>query len=78
METDSITPSGTKKQRWDAESLVTMGIQGDKSLVKIDTEATGKPSGEIELHRRLLIELPDTRTWGNVHRLTPSHHVCRL
>jgi L-fuculose-phosphate aldolase len=70
-----ITPSGTKKQRLDAESLVKMEYQADKSLVKIDTEATGKPSGEIELHRRLLIELPDTRTVVHVH---PTYTIAAM
>lgn len=70
-----ITPSGTKKQRLDAESLVKMEYQADKSLVKIDTEATGKPSGEIELHRRLLLELPDTRTVVHVH---PTYTIAAM
>jgi ribulose-5-phosphate 4-epimerase/fuculose-1-phosphate aldolase len=70
-----ITPSGTKKQRLDAESLIKMEYQADKSLVKIDTEATGKPSGEIELHRRLLLELPDTRTVVHVH---PTYTIAAM
>jgi ribulose-5-phosphate 4-epimerase/fuculose-1-phosphate aldolase len=70
-----ITPSGTKKQRLDAESLVKMEFQADKSLVKVNTEATGKPSGEIELHRRLLSELPDTRTIIHVH---PTYTIAAM
>jgi len=70
-----ITPSGTKKQRLDAESLVKMEFQPDKSLVKMDTDATGKPSGEIELHRRLLAELPDTRTIIHVH---PTYTIAAM
>lgn len=70
-----ITPSGTKKQRLDAESLVKMEFQADKSLVKINTEATGKPSGEIELHRRLLLELPDTRSIIHVH---PTYTIAAM
>lgn len=70
-----ITPSGTKKQRLDAESLVKMEFQPDKSLVKVDTEATGKPSGEIELHRRLLLELPDTRSIIHVH---PTYTIAAM
>lgn len=70
-----ITPSGTKKQRLDAESLVKMEFQPDKSLVKVDNEATGKPSGEIELHRRLLLELPDTRSIIHVH---PTYTIAAM
>ncbi|HEX5539156.1 MAG TPA: class II aldolase/adducin family protein, partial [Methylophilaceae bacterium] len=70
-----ITPSGTKKQRLDAESLVKMEFQPDKSLVKVNTEATGKPSGEIELHRRLLVEIPDTRTVVHVH---PTYTIAAM
>ena len=55
-----ITPSGTKKQRLDAESLVKMEFQADYSLVKVSTESTDWPSGEIELYRRLSFEIPDT------------------
>ncbi len=70
-----ITPSGTKKQRLDAESLIKMEYQADKSLVKINTEVTGKPSGEIELHRRLLLEIPDTRTVIHVH---PTYTIAAM
>ncbi len=70
-----ITPSGTKKQRLDAESLVKMEFQADKSLVKVSAEATGKPSGEIELHRRLLSELLDTRTVIHVH---PTYTIAAM
>jgi ribulose-5-phosphate 4-epimerase/fuculose-1-phosphate aldolase len=70
-----ITPSGTKKQRLDAESLVKMEFQADKSLVKVSTEATGKPSGEIELHRRLLLELLDTRSVIHVH---PTYTIAAM
>lgn len=62
-----ITPSGTKKQRLDAESLVKMEFQADNSLLRLNTESAGRPSGEIELHRRLLFEIPDTRTIIHVH-----------
>lgn len=70
-----ITPSGTKKQRLDAESLVKMEFQSDQSLVKLNTEATGKPSGELELHRRLLLEIPDTRTVVHVH---PTYTIAAI
>lgn len=70
-----ITPSGTKKQRLDAESLVKMEFQSDQSLVKLSTEATGKPSGELELHRRLLLEIPDTRTVVHVH---PTYTIAAM
>lgn len=70
-----ITPSGTKKQRLDAESLIKMEYQADKSIVKINTEVTGKPSGEIELHRRLLLEIPDTRTVIHVH---PTYTIAAM
>ena len=70
-----ITPSGTKKQRLDAESLVKMEFQTDNSLLKVNTESTGKPSGEIELHRRLLFEIPDTRTIIHVH---PTYTIAAM
>lgn len=70
-----VTPSGTKKQRLDAESLVKMEFQPDKSLVQVNTQATGKPSGEIELHRRLLAEIPDTRTVVHVH---PTYTIAAM
>lgn len=70
-----ITPSGTKKHRLDAESLVKMEFQPDQSLVKLPTEATGKPSGELELHRRLLLEIPDTRTVVHVH---PTYTIAAM
>ena len=70
-----ITPSGTKKQRLDAESLVKMEFQADNSLLKVNTESTGKPSGEIELHRRLLFEVPDTRTIIHVH---PTYTIAAM
>ena len=70
-----ITPSGTKKQRLDAESLVKMEFQADNSLLKVNTESTGKPSGEIELHRRLLFEFPDTRTIIHVH---PTYTIAAM
>lgn len=70
-----ITPSGTKKQRLDAESLVKMEFQADNSLLKVNTELTGKPSGEIELHRRLLFEVPDTRTIIHVH---PTYTIAAM
>ena len=70
-----ITPSGTKKQRLDAESLVKMEFQTDHSLLKVNTESTGKPSGEIELHRRLLFEIPDTRTIIHVH---PTYTIAAM
>ena len=70
-----ITPSGTKKQRLDAESLVKMEFQTDHSLLKVNTELTGKPSGEIELHRRLLFEIPDTRTIIHVH---PTYTIAAM
>ena len=70
-----VTPSGTKKQRLDAESLVKMEFQADKSLVQMKTEAGGKPSGEIELHRRLLVEVPDTRTVIHVH---PTYTIAAM
>ena len=70
-----ITPSGTKKQRLDAESLVKMEFQADNSLLKVSTESTGKPSGEIELHRRLLFEVPDTRTIIHVH---PTYTIAAM
>lgn len=70
-----ITPSGTKKQRLDAESLVKLEFQVDKSLVKVSTEATGKPSGEIELHRRILSELLDTRSIIHVH---PTYTIAAM
>ena len=62
-----ITPSATKKQRLDAESLVKMEFQADSSLLKVNTKSTGKHSGEIELHRRLLFEVQDTRTIIHFH-----------
>ena len=70
-----ITPSGTKKQRLDAESLIKMEFQADKSLVKIDAETAGKPSGEIELHRRLLLALVDTRSIIHVH---PTYTIAAM
>jgi L-fuculose-phosphate aldolase len=70
-----ITPSGTKKQRLDAESLVKMEYQSDQTLVQVNTEATGKPSGEIELHRRLLVQIPDTRTIIHVH---PTYTIAAM
>lgn len=70
-----ITPSSTKKQHLDAESLVKMEFQADKSLVKVSTEATGKPSGEIELHRRLMLELLDTRSVIHVH---PTYTIAAM
>ena len=70
-----ITPTSTKKQRLDAESLVKMEFQSDKTLIKVNTEATGKPSGEIELHRRLLLELIDTRSVIHVH---PTYTIAAM
>lgn len=70
-----ITPSGTKKQRLDAESLVKMEFQTDNSLLKVNSDSTGKPSGEIELHRRLLFEVPDTRTIIHVH---PTYTIAAM
>ena len=70
-----ITPSATKKHRLDAESLVKMEFQPDNSLVKMDTEVTGKPSGELEMHRRLLCEVPDTRTVVHVH---PTYTIAAM
>jgi L-fuculose-phosphate aldolase len=70
-----ITPSGTKKQRLDAESLVKMEFQTDNSLLKVNTESTGKPSGEIELLRKLLFEIPDTRTIIHVH---PTYTIAAM
>lgn len=70
-----ITPSGTKKQRLDAESLVKLEFQADNSLLKVDADLTGKPSGEIELHRRLLFEIPDTRTILHVH---PTYTIAAM
>ena len=70
-----ITPSGTKKQRLDAESLVKMEFQADNSLLKVNAESSGKPSGEIELHRRLLFEIPDTRTIIHVH---PTYTIAAM
>jgi ribulose-5-phosphate 4-epimerase/fuculose-1-phosphate aldolase len=70
-----ITPSGTKKQRLDAESLVKLEFQIDNSLLKVNAESTGKPSGEIELHRRLLFEIPDTRTIIHVH---PTYTIAAM
>ena len=70
-----ITPSGTKKQRLDAESLVKMEFQPDNSLLKVNTDSTGRPSGEIELHRRLLFEIPDTRTVLHVH---PTYTIAAM
>ena len=37
-----ITPSGTKKQRLDAESLVKMEFQADNSLLKVNMEFNGQ------------------------------------
>ena len=70
-----ITPSGTKKHRLDAEDLIKLAFQPDKSLVKVPQEAHGKPSGELELHRRLLLEIPDTRTVIHVH---PTYTIAAM
>lgn len=70
-----ITPSGTKKQRLDAESLVKMEYQSDKSLKQVNSESYGKPSGELELHRTLLMELIDTRSVIHVH---PTYTIAAM
>ena len=70
-----ITPSGTKKQRLDAESLVKMEFQADNSLLRPNAESAGRPSGEIVLHRRLLFEIPDTRTIIHVH---PTYTIAAM
>lgn len=71
-----ITPSGTKKHRLDAESLIKMRYQEDHSLIKVDEQqSTGQPSGEIELHRRLLQTLEDTRSVIHVH---PTYTIAAM
>ncbi|GBG15141.1 L-fuculose-phosphate aldolase [Novimethylophilus kurashikiensis] len=70
-----ITPSGAKKHRLDAENLIKLEFQADGSLVKVPQEATGKPSGELELHRRLLREIPDTRTVVHAH---PTYTIAAM
>jgi ribulose-5-phosphate 4-epimerase/fuculose-1-phosphate aldolase len=71
-----ITPSGTKKHRLDAESLIKMQFQHDNSLIKIyEQQSTGQPSGEIELHRRLLQTIEDTRSIIHVH---PTYTIAAM
>lgn len=70
-----ITPSGARKPKLDAEDLIRMEFQPDGSLIKTPQEATGKPSGELELHRRLLVEIPGTRTVIHLH---PTYTIAAM
>lgn len=70
-----VTPSGSKKHRLEAESLIKLEFQPDHSLVRLNPEDGGKPSGEIELHRRLLKEIPDTRAIIHVH---PTYTIAAM
>ncbi|HWU34708.1 MAG TPA: class II aldolase/adducin family protein [Methylovorus sp.] len=70
-----VTPSGSKKHRLEAESLIKLEFQPDHSLVRLNPEEGGKPSGEIELHRRLLMEIPDTRSIIHVH---PTYTIAAM
>lgn len=70
-----ITPSGVKKQKLDAEDMIKMEVMPDESLRRMNPEISGKPSGEIELHRLLLKKVPDTRCIIHVH---PTYTVAAM
>ena len=50
-------------------------FQEDNSLLQVNTESTGRPSGEIERHRRLLFDVPDFRTIIHVH---PTYTIAAM
>lgn len=70
-----ITPSAVKKPRLDAEDMIKMQFDSNGGLTRMNPDIPGKPSGELELHRRLLRNLPDTRCIIHVH---PTYTIAAM
>lgn len=69
-----VTPSGTKKHELQAVDLLRLEFGVDGQLTPA-ADVRGKPSGEIELHRRLLLEIPDDRAVIHVH---PTYTIAAM
>lgn len=71
-----ITPSAGRKTIIHPEHILKAKIKPDGSLMWIDTNTNGKPSGELEMHR--LLQTTDYGSCRAVVHLHPTHIIAAM